>query len=240
MCKDIFQRLQRDLPPWLGFAIISCIMQNPQNGSSFNPWGICSEKNPNLNLHTKAKFTDIHNTAHKISSGERKSGLVNLKNKPGQWKQATIKDQRIHKLTETIIATTDVQQPRSWENLFGSRILLLGASILKWVPSTRTILLNTYIKFQNEQKLLQLLGYKHIPSSRNPSNFYCSKGRMQNLERPPNASAVWPGDSQRLLGNNKGEMHLVLRKSAGDDFSCTYTKVPNILQNKKRFFKHAL
>lgn len=128
MCKDIFQRLQRDLPPWLGFAIISCVMQNSQNGCSFKPWGIV-KKTQKLNLHTKASFNDIHNTAHKNSSGECKSGLVNLKNKPGQWKQATIKDQRIHKLTETIIiTTTDVQQPRSWENAFGSRILFLGAS----------------------------------------------------------------------------------------------------------------
>ena len=61
-----------------------------------------SVKKQDLNLHTKLNFVDIHielkvkgmshaekgassrNTAHKNFSGECKSGLVNLKNKPGQ------------------------------------------------------------------------------------------------------------------------------------------------------------
>ena len=37
-CTQLYG-LQRDLPPWLDFAIITCVMQNSQNGSSLNPRG---------------------------------------------------------------------------------------------------------------------------------------------------------------------------------------------------------
>ena len=47
---------------------------------------------------------------------------------------------------------------------------------------------------------------------------------MQNLERPPNASAIWPGDSQRLLGNNeRGNASCVKKVSGGQFFMLFWT-----------------